>query len=75
MTLKAALGPSQHVNLLAASKCASRLLGGVVCDDGFVPLRDNRWLSTPSIDHLNAMIGYMAGTLEGYVVTANSHES
>lgn len=51
---------------------SSKLMGGLVCADGMASLRDSRCLSTLSIDHLNMMIGYLAGALEGYIAMTAS---
>ncbi len=64
--LEASLGPAEQVDFRLAAQSASRLMGGLVCTDGMASLRDSRCLSTLSIDHLNMMIGYPAGTNAAY---------
>lgn len=68
VTLEAGLGGPEHVNLLIAAKAAGKLLGGLVCADNLLSLRDSRCLSTLTTAHLNMTIGYMVGALDGYLI-------
>lgn len=70
VTIEAMLGSPKQVNLLAALKSAGNLLGGVVCVDDMVSIRDSRCLSTLSIDHLDMMVAYIGGALEEYYLVA-----
>jgi hypothetical protein len=70
VTVEAVLGPPDQLNLVAAVKSAAKLMGGVVCADDMVSIRDSRCLSTLSVDHLNMMIGYMGGAIESYYLLA-----
>ncbi len=72
VTLRAVLGHVRQVDLTAAARWASPLLGGVTCDDDLVSLRDSRCLSTLTASHLRSVIGQMAEMLDGYLTTAGA---
>ncbi|MHB1594328.1 MAG: hypothetical protein ACYCO9_20825 [Streptosporangiaceae bacterium] len=69
VTLQAVLGHVRQVDLAAAARSASPLLGGLTCDDDLVSLRDSRCLSALTAGHLRTMIGQMAEVLDSYVTT------
>ncbi|MDA8321447.1 MAG: hypothetical protein M0030_16810 [Actinomycetota bacterium] len=75
VTLRAVLGHVRQVDLTAAARWASPLLGGVTCDDDLVSLRDSRCLSTLTASHLRSVIGQMAEVLDGYVTTVAARRS
>jgi hypothetical protein len=70
VTIQAALGPVDQVNLLAALKCGEQLMGGLVCANDTVSIRESRCLSTLSVEDLDNTIGYIGGTLEAYHLAA-----
>ena len=70
VTLRAVLGHVRQVDLPAAVRWASPLLGGVTCDDDLVSPRDSRCLSTLSAGQLRTMIVQMAEAVDGYFTTA-----
>lgn len=73
VTIEAALGSPDTVDVLAAAKSASRLMGGVVCAEDFITIRDSRCISTLALPHLANVIAYMSGCLEGYLLSTGGN--
>jgi hypothetical protein len=69
ITFESMLGPAAQVNLLYAAQSSVNLLGGTVCVDGMVSLRDNRSLETITLDGFATCVGYLVGATEGYLLS------
>jgi hypothetical protein len=66
VTFESMLGEASQVDCLVAAKIGAQLMGGAVCVDETVSLRDSRCLATLTTGLFGTCLGRLVGLTEGY---------